>query len=252
MVVGPVESPRRTARFQPAEELLVPFVHPKRDLRLAAVTPEVPLADQEPDQEAGVEAGDAGAGSGDGRDGSSEAIVPAWCFTVKFLVKHEGRRRSCFTVMFPGNIRGRARRPGRESLPCRSGALLETERRGRGRLAPKHQHASAGSTSRSAGRRGPPPQGHGAAGGPRTGRAAGAGLHLRSARARAASRRNAQRRIRGSRRTTCRSSRRRARRGRGSVPDPTSMRRPASGKAAGEDRATGGGRGPRGSWPRSG
>ncbi len=55
MVVGTVEAAARIRRLQPLECLLMANMHPQRHLRLAAITPEVPLADQEAEEEANVE-----------------------------------------------------------------------------------------------------------------------------------------------------------------------------------------------------
>ena len=55
MMVGAVEPAARIRRLQPLERLFMANMHPERHLRLAAVTPEVPLADQEAEEKANVE-----------------------------------------------------------------------------------------------------------------------------------------------------------------------------------------------------
>jgi hypothetical protein len=52
MMVGAVERTARPRRSQPLERLLMADVHPERHLRLAAVAPEVALADQEAEEKA--------------------------------------------------------------------------------------------------------------------------------------------------------------------------------------------------------
>ena len=52
MVVRAIEPAAGKPRHEPAEERLVVGVHAQRDLRLATVATEVPLADQQPEQDA--------------------------------------------------------------------------------------------------------------------------------------------------------------------------------------------------------
>ena len=54
-MVGAVEAAARIRRLQPLECLLMANMHPQGHLGLAAITPEVPLADQEAEEEANVE-----------------------------------------------------------------------------------------------------------------------------------------------------------------------------------------------------
>ena len=60
MVVRAIETAGRKARDEPAEERFVVGVHPQRDLRLAAVAAEVTLADQQSDDQTGLEVGERG------------------------------------------------------------------------------------------------------------------------------------------------------------------------------------------------
>ena len=53
--VGPVQARARKALDQPAKQRLVADVHAQGDLRLLAVAPERPLADQDADETAPVE-----------------------------------------------------------------------------------------------------------------------------------------------------------------------------------------------------
>jgi hypothetical protein len=62
VVVGAVEPAPRDGRDQPSEEPLVPEVHPQGDLRLAAIPAEVPLPDQQAEQEADRQVGGEGRG----------------------------------------------------------------------------------------------------------------------------------------------------------------------------------------------
>jgi hypothetical protein len=55
MVVRTVQPAARHAVHEPLEQRLVVSVHPERDLGLAPVTAEMPLPDQDSDQESGVE-----------------------------------------------------------------------------------------------------------------------------------------------------------------------------------------------------
>jgi hypothetical protein len=50
VVIGTVESPTGEGGRQPSEELLVADVHAERDLRLASVPSEMPLADEQAEQ----------------------------------------------------------------------------------------------------------------------------------------------------------------------------------------------------------
>ena len=55
VVVRAVEATAREARLEPSEQRLVAYMHPERDLRVAPVSAEGPLADQQACHDAALE-----------------------------------------------------------------------------------------------------------------------------------------------------------------------------------------------------
>ena len=110
MVVRAVERAARVGSAQPLEGLLVPDVHPQGHLRLAAVAPEVALADQEAQKEA------------DGEivlvDGSFGVDSPARCGArIGWTTEGNDTSGCCFTVKLCAKQCSEAEFEAREGFP---------------------------------------------------------------------------------------------------------------------------------------